>query len=283
MLLVVGTVNVAIAQLQLVPDATTQCVFAGDARKINVTWQNAGEQMVTVKIQARIFQASSATAILWSDFDWKTLQVLPGQTVMESAQLSFPPVTAPTRFMVQWLATTDKTILGVTTVWVYPTNQLAELKLLATGAARSMDNGSVGVYDPENELKPVLESSDVAFDDLENSGLENFSGRLAIITGPSNQASLPGSFSQRIKLLTQKNVAVVWIQSPSKSTPFGVVEKPTPDFYSVPQGTNAVVVVQPGLVVDLPENPQAQRNLVYFCQLALRPKSPGLPDLMIQP
>jgi hypothetical protein len=43
--------------------------------------------------------------------------------------------------------------------------------------------------------------------------------------------------------------------------------------------TNAVVVVQPELVANLPENPQAQLNLIYFCKLALRPQSSALPGL----
>jgi hypothetical protein len=51
----------------------------------------------------------------------------------------------------------------------------------------------------------------------------------------------------------------------------------------VPVGTNAVVVVQPELVANLPENPQSQRNLIYFCHLALTPQPVLLPNPPPQP
>lgn len=261
-----GAVNAAVAQLQLLPALQPQCVFAGEARKINMVWRNAGEQPVTAKIRARIFQASSATAVLWREMGWKQLPVLPGQTVLESAAVDFPAVPAETTFLVQWLTGSNE-VSGVTTVQVYPTNLLSELKTLTM-------NQAVGVYDPENELKPLLRDSGIMFDDLEISGLENFSGRLAIIGIFSNKVPLPENFAKQVKILTQKNVAVVWIQPPSMSA-----EKPVPSFYIVPQGTNAVVVVAPDLVSGLAENPPAQQNLIYFCKLALWPKPPELPLL----
>ena len=57
---------------------------------------------------------------------WKTLEVLPGQTVVESAELNFPAVNAETRFVIQWLAGADR-VLGVSDALVYPTNPLAQL------------------------------------------------------------------------------------------------------------------------------------------------------------
>jgi len=56
-----------------------------------------------------------------------------------------------------------------------------------------------------------------------------------------------------------------------------------PSFYLVLQSTNAVVIVQPELVADLPNNPQSQLNLIYFCKLALQPQPVALPNVSPQP
>jgi hypothetical protein len=51
----------------------------------------------------------------------------------------------------------------------------------------------------------------------------------------------------------------------------------------VPKNQNVVVVVQPELVANFPENPRSQLNLIYFCNLALNPQPPVLPVLSPQP
>ena len=56
-----------------------------------------------------------------------------------------------------------------------------------------------------------------------------------------------------------------------------------PSFRTVPIGDGAVVVVQPQLVANLTENPQAQLNLLHFCRLAREPEPPRLPNLNPQP
>jgi hypothetical protein len=49
------------------------------------------------------------------------------------------------------------------------------------------------------------------------------------------------------------------------------------------ENTTAVIVVQPDLVSNLPENPRAQLNLIYFCKLALKPEPMTLPDFPSEP
>ena len=80
------------AQLQLLPDGRTQTVFGGGARTVELCWRNAGTEATNTEITARIFQASSATAVKLGEAPWKKLQVLPQQTVLESAPLDFPAV-----------------------------------------------------------------------------------------------------------------------------------------------------------------------------------------------
>ena len=155
-------------------------------------------------------------------------------------------------------------------VLVYPTTLLAELKPLA-------GDEPLGVFDPNNRLKPLLKNLQVAFADLENSDLENFSGRLAIIGPFSARAQMRAGLAAQIKALAKKGTAIVWLQPPPEKC-----DKLSPSFYSVPENTNAVVIVQPELVANLSENPQSQLNLIYFCKLALHPQPPVLPRLPAQ-
>jgi len=156
------------AQIELVTNATPQCVFFGDARTIAATFHNPGGQDYGRDISAVVSQASSATAVPLSDRQWKFLRVLPQQTVLESAQLDFPPVKAETKFIVQWVEGTNH-IIGKTEVLVYPTNLLHELKLMMD---ENEDN--LGVLDPHNQLIPALKQSAIHFVDLSETEMDSF-------------------------------------------------------------------------------------------------------------
>jgi hypothetical protein len=263
--LVCGGWNAASAQLQLVPDSKPQCVFVGEARTVTVTWHNTGDKPAKAEIHTRVLQTTSATVVQLGEGLWKKLQVLPGQTILESAQLDFPNVKAETKFLIQWLEGSNR-VLGTTTVLVYPTNLLAELKPLA-------ENRALGVFDPQNELKPLLKNLNVDFVDLGNSELEHFPGKLAILGPFASRAQVPDGLAKRIKILAKKGVAVVWFLPPDSS------ETPQPSFYLVPEGAGVVVVALPALISDLAVNPKSQLNLLHFCSLALRPRFLTLPDL----
>ncbi|HTA31521.1 MAG TPA: hypothetical protein VK731_13600 [Candidatus Cybelea sp.] len=262
--------GVARAQLQIVPEPESPSVFSGEGRKVAVVFQNPGAQPAEAHLRTQIYQASSATAVaIGKPADWKTLEVLPGQTVLESAALDFPAVKAETKFIVQWLEG-DGHVVGTTEVRVYPADLLAQLGKLA-------GNNGLGVFDPQNELKPLLKNQKVEFEDLENSSVENFSGRLAIIGPFQSSEQMREGLTAQIKDLAKKNAGVAWLQPPPDKTKRSK-DQPSPSFYSVMEGTNAIVVVQSELVGRLPENPQSQLNLVYFCQQALHPQPPALPN-----
>lgn len=265
-----GWPGVAGAQLQLLPDREPQRVFAGDARKITVTWRNAGDKNASADVRTRLYQASSATAVPLSEKNWKKIEILPGQTVLESASMDFPAVNAETRFLIQWLAGTNR-VIGKTEVLVYPTNLLSELKPL-------LGEENLGVLDPNNELKPLLKQNHVEFSDLGETTLEDFQGKLAIIGPFQTKAQMREGLAPAIQKIARKGVAVVWIQPPP-----GPKDRLKPSFYVVPEGRNAIVAVQPALVSNLPDNPQSQRNLLYFCKLALAPEVLSLTDLKTQP
>lgn len=259
----------ASAQLQLLPDREPQRVFAGDARRITVTWHNAGDKSAGADVRTRLSQTSSATAAPLSEKPWKKLEILPGQTVLESAPMDFPTVNAETRFLIQWLAGTNQ-VVGKTEVLVYPTNLLVELKTL-------VGEENCGVLDPNNELKPLLKQNHVEFSDLGEAALEDFQGKLAIIGPFQTKAQMREGLAQIIQKIARKGVAAVWIQPPP-----GPKDQIKPSFYVVPEGKGPVVVVQPDLVANLSETPRSQLNLVYFCKLALNPTPFSLPDLKTQ-
>ena len=255
------------AQVQALPDNAPQGVFSGKERNITIRLRNPGANPVEADLRIRLYQASSATAALVSEAAWKKLTVLPGQTVLESATVAFPAVKAETRFLVQWLDGTNK-VIGVTEVVGYPPDLLKELKLLA-------GEYPLGVLDPLNQHKPLLKAAAVDCQDLEDSELENYQGKLAIIGPFQSRAQMREDLPKRIKALAQKGVAVVWIQPPSAEKR----RELKPSFYLVLEGEGAVVVVQADQVANLAESPQAQLNLIQFARLALRPEPPRLPYL----
>ena len=83
--------SIARAQLQALPDKERQRVFAGEGRRITVLFHNPSDSPVDADLRTRLYQASSATAMPLGEAPWKKLEVLPGQTVLESATLTLPP------------------------------------------------------------------------------------------------------------------------------------------------------------------------------------------------
>ena len=254
----------ASAQLQLLPDDEPQRVLAGQSRPITARFHNAGATTAEAEIRIQLYQASATTAAPLGDAPWKRLPILPGQTVLEAATLTFPDVRAETRFLVRWVAGTNH-LLGTSEVLAYPTHLLAELKSLAAEEA-------LGIFDPGNQLKPLLRLATVAFTDLEDAGIATFRGRLAIFGPFATQADMPTDLPSRVGEMVRKGVAAVWLQPPP-----GPHDKLQPSFYTLPLGTNAVVVAQASLVANLAESPRSQLNLLDLCRAALSPEPPRLP------
>jgi hypothetical protein len=159
-------------------------------------------------------------------------------------------------------------VIGTTEILVYPPDLLKELNPL-------LGEKPLGVFDPLNHLKPLFKATAVEYENLEDTGLEDYHGKLAIFGPFQSRAQMRESLANRsVKALARKGVAVVWIQPPPEKRP-----ELKPSFYTVPESKGAVVVVQAGLVAGLAESPQAQLNLIQFARLALHPEPPQLPDL----
>jgi hypothetical protein len=258
------------AEVQILPAREPERVFSGGVRTVPVVWRNSSDLPTNLTLSMRLYQASSATAAPLTLTPWKELNILPGQTVLESVSVNVPAVKAETQFLLQWLQGSNN-VVGVTEIGAYPTNILRELEVLAGVEA-------VAVYDPLNRLKPLLHAVGVDFSDVAENGLEHFLGKLAIIGPFESKAQmrewLPGS----IRGVASKGAGVVWIQPPSQPG-----EEKKPSFYTVLEGKGAVVVVQAGVIGDLEQDPQAQLNLVRLCRQAVKPQPLRLPFLASQP
>ena len=272
LIVVVAVVSNAAAQIQLQPEGKSQNVFAGAGRTIETIWTNPASITAQTPIHLRLLQASAATTVCVSTSDWKKLVLLPHQTVMESARLNFPRVKKETRFVIQWLDGDDtNAVLGVTRVNAFPTNLWEELKTPAGVQG-------IGIYDPGSELKPLLKDASIKIDDLEKSNLTNFCGNLAVIGPFTRSDRLPDFMVTQVKALAKRSVAVVWIRTPPPASP-----NPFPSFCTVWLGSRPTIIVQPCLLANLPEDPQSQNNLVYFCKLALNQQSSDFLNLASQP
>ncbi len=245
------------ARLAVVPRERPQFVFGGQERPLEVVFHNSGAQAVRADVRARLFQASSATAAPVYEVAWKSLQVLPGQTVIETAALSFPGVQAETRFLIRWIDGGDA-LLGVTDVRVFPTNLLTKLRALG-------GESPVGVFDPADQLRPLLRKAGVPFQDLLEDGTDKFFGNLAVF-GPFPDASqMRGTLGMDIRKLARRGRKAVWLQPPAGSAPL------RPSFQVVRFGDGIVVVAQQDLVSRPAENPEAQLNLIRLAEIALHP------------
>ena len=256
-----GTV---LGQLKVVTKDQPACVFAEGERKLAVVFHNAGQDFDT-NVSLRLLQISSTTAVPVSVTAWKRLRVLSNQTVMESATVSFPMVRAASRFLIQWLVGTNH-VLGTTEVFVFPTNLLAQLKTLA-------GDGPVGLFDPANELKPLLRGLAIEFADIQEEGTDKYHGKLAIFGPFGSRTQMRASLKEDIRALARRGVAVVWLQPPPEK-----LTSLKPSFYTVSEGEGTIILAAHELVAGLTERPEAQLNLSRLAEAALHPTALTLPE-----
>lgn len=257
-------------QLVLLTEELPQRLFGGGKRSISTTWHNPGASIFRARLHSELYQANSSTAAPLRFTPWKDLEILPGQTILESATLDFPAVRAESHFLVRWVQGSNE-VLGTTLVSAYPTNLLAQLNDL-------LNRGSLGLYDPQGQLRPLLKSVGVAFSDLESASLEHFPGSLAVVGPFGSMTQVPGWVRRSVRALASKGTGVILVLP---FEPGGGHIKPS--FYTVFEGNGAVVVAQPVLLSNVAQSPQAQLNLIELCRRALNPEPPGLPLLSSEP
>ncbi len=263
-LLLMGWFGVWAAQVDLLTPVEIPRVFTSTERSIAVSFQNHSDTVTEASLRLRLWQTSSEIAVNLSDTPWKTLKLLPGQTILDVVQISFPPVKAETRFLIQWIEGASN-VVGKTEVLVYPTNLLARLKTLA-------GEDPVGVFDPGNQLKPVLRSLAIEFQDLIEDGTDKFHGKLAIFGPFETKSQMRVSLKNEIRALAKRGVAVVWLLPPPEKR--ALIK---PSFYVVREAAGTVVVAAHGMVAQLAERPEAQLNLLRLAEETLHPMPLDLP------
>lgn len=254
----------AVGPLEVLSNPSPFVVLGGSPRPLPLSIRNQGTSAVEAQLTARLYQTTSSTAVPLADAAWKKLQLLPGQTVFESATVAFPSVRAETPFLIKWLDDAHR-VLGQTLVLVYPTNLLEGLKPL-------LADEPLGLFDPTGVLKPLFNTVTIEFQDLANHNFTNFTGRLAIVGPFVSRAQVREGLGQQVRKLAERGTGILWIQPPPQHR-----DKLRPSFYTVLAGKGAVVVAQANLVSSPADNPIAQSNLVYLAQLAVCPQENQLP------
>lgn len=253
------------AESRVIIRAEPQPAFCGRAVWIPVTIENPQPVPFDADIRLQLFQLSSSTTAPVSQFSWKRIRVLPRQTLCDAVPITFPEIRSETRFLIDWIA--NNQILGRATVAVFPTNLLAELKLISSGKP-------VEILDLENELQPILALNGVPCSNLEEKGLEAATGPLVIVAQSEIQSAGRVLLGSRIQALSKRGIAVVWIRPATE-----IRDKLVPSFFIVTNQPGTVVVAQPDLVANLSENPRAQWNLIQLARMAVHPEPFQLPEL----
>ena len=263
-------ISTALAQLELLSPEQPPAVFGGGTRTILLTFRNPGERLIETSLKTRLFQLTSATRMPVGEVEpWKRLTVLGGQTVLENARVKFPEVRAITKFEVRWLDDADKAV-GQTLVTVYPTNLLKQLADLA-------GEKPPGIFDPHEQLTPLLRALKVEFDDLtEGERLETWRGRLAILGPFDVKQSPPREMQKRASALAARGVNVLLLL-PNYGHADSAVRAPNALRSAViirPVGTGRVVITSSELVTGLATQPLAQEKLLELARLAVTPNLP---------
>lgn len=233
------------AQLEFVPEESQPVVFAGKPQQVRVAIRNSTDKEITTDASYRLFQLTAATAVPLDDAQpWKKLRVLTKQTIIEELPVTLPAVRSATRFRI------DCADIGRLTVTALPEDTLKRLRELA-------GDEPLGVFDPDNKLKPALKAAGVEFVDFE---VEPRDCKL-VIAWPTGR-ELPESVLSRVK----KGTAVVWFKSIR-----------TPAAYAVRVEAGTVVVASPGTIAGLSDSALSQVNLIRYAELALTPDALQLP------
>jgi hypothetical protein len=256
------------AQLEVIPTAAPQVVFAGVASTIEVTIRNRGSVALDSEFSTRLFQVSSATRLpVGGSQVWKRLQILPEQTILESVPVHLPDVRAITQFQVQMLAA-DKPA-GQCTVVGCPRDLIRQLVDI-TGAKH------IAVLDSDRKLRPLLDKAGAASIDLTSPGGDSGAQYALAILGPfARRESVPPDFTTRANDLVKRNIAVVALLPPGTLGGFDSTA-PLHMILPPPGGQKPAMVWSETGAEPIENSARAQLALFRLSELALglRPTAP---------
>jgi hypothetical protein len=246
------------AEFECLPEPVPQTIFAGMPQKIKATFRNTGEKPVEIDLRTRLFQVSSATMMpLGNPQSWKKLQVLPGQTVIETASFEVPVIKTQTRFQIHWLDEKGSK-MGRTDLMAYPEDMLKQLKTLA-------GEKPLGIMDPSNQLKPILEKLKIEFAELNQEKFDSFDGKLMIAVFTSKDQLPSAEDMKKLLARVKQGVSTVWVapESSLAKTSHHLV-------HSFQLGTASFVVAHPNTISNLSTSAASQLNLLDFAEKALK-------------
>ncbi len=244
------------AGLELLSDECAPAVFTGAPQQVQVRFRNPTEQRLDTAVWTRLYQASSATLMPLGDATpWKTLSLLPGQTIVETFPLKLPEVRCRTAFQVHWREKAGQQI-GRSHIVAWPRDLLEQLNTLA--GAQPLD-----LFDPQSQLKLVLEEANVKVETvLTGPDLAATAGRLAFVVPPS--APVEPMLLSHVKKRAEKGFASV-VLLPT-TTAFSDALPPA---LLVSPGSGTIVVVRGFRVAALADSPATQRDLLRLAEWAV--------------
>ena len=92
-------------------------LFSGGERSVPIKLHNPGNETAAAGLKVKLFQGSTATAAAVESHSWKQIQILPHQTIVESAAINFPTVRGETPFLIQWADVSNR-ILGLSLIHI---------------------------------------------------------------------------------------------------------------------------------------------------------------------
>jgi len=250
------------AQLEFPPESAAAIVFGGEPQTVSVRVHSraAIDPVVTnserkdVAVRFRLFQESSGVAVpLGPAQPWKRLSILPGQTLLETVSVEFPPVKRATDGLVRW-ETEEGQGLGSTRVRLVPTNLVAELKPLTSG-------GPMGVVNASTAMTGLFEGAGLAVEDLTDLPQRQEAHVIVVMPGELVETQ-PALLARRIRSWVESGRTVLWFKSdPSAWTSTLAERRP---------GQGSLVTVDAGMVERL-DTAEAQWRLVNLVRWACRP------------
>jgi hypothetical protein len=250
-LFLVSGVLSARADLEIVVPDTPQIVFAGTPAAAALKVRNPDPERREQEFSIRLVQLSSSIAMpIGETQPWKKIEVLAGQTVVESVPVTLPEVRAATSFRIEVSAAGR--VVARLPILGCPREML---KRLAEWGGET----PVGVYDRDAKLKPMLQKAEIPFTDLEpGDDPAAYRGRVAILGPFASEAG--ADWKDLAGKLAGKGVAVVVLLPQLRAFPFSE---------AVREGS--VVVARGVRVDDLAGSAAQQLALLRLVELALTP------------
>jgi hypothetical protein len=247
------------ADLEVFPTETPQILFAGTPATALVTLRNPDPERHEQEFSIRLVQLSSTTAMpIGERRPWKKIEVLAGQTIVESVPVTLPEIRGPTFFRIE-VSTQDRLVARIP-ILACPRDMLRRLAELS-------GDPPLGIYDREGKLKTSLTQLGIPFTDLELAdGPAGFLGRVAILGPFTSEGGASPDWKELSGKLASRGVAVVVLLPQPRTLPFAEVLHKGP-----------VVIARGVRVDDLAESAARQMALLRVVELALTPVSKPSP------